>query len=37
MFTQKIGYGFALVTLLAVAVLATFIALYHALLHTQLY
>jgi len=37
MFTQKVGYGFALATLLTLTVIATFFALYHALSHTQLY
>jgi hypothetical protein len=37
MFTQKLGYGLALATLLALAVTATFFALHHALSHTQLY
>ncbi len=37
MFTQNTGYGFAMATVLALAVLATFVALYHALAHTTLY
>lgn len=37
MFTSQSGYGFAMATLLAVTVFAMFVALYHALGHTQLY
>jgi hypothetical protein len=37
MFTNQTGYGFAMATLLAVTVCAMFVALYHALGHTQLY
>ncbi len=37
MFTHNSGYGFAMAALLTAAVMATFIVLYHALAHTQLY
>ncbi len=37
MFTHNNGYGIAMATLLALTVFATFVALYHALSHTQLY
>jgi hypothetical protein len=37
MFTQNSGYGIAMATVLALAVVATFVVLYHALGHTQLY
>jgi Tfp pilus assembly protein PilX len=37
MFTQNSGYGFAMATVLTLMVVATFVALYHALGHTQLY
>jgi hypothetical protein len=37
MTTQNTSYGFALATMLAVTALAMFVALYHALGHTQLY
>ncbi len=37
MFTQNTSFGFAMATVLTLAVLATFVALYHALAHTQLF
>jgi len=37
MFTQNTGYAFAMATMLAAAVVTTFVALYHALAHTQLF
>ena len=37
MFTHNTGYALAMAALLAVTVLVTFVALYHALGHTQLY
>ena len=37
MFTSKLGYGFAMAALLALAVFAAFVALYHALGDVRLY
>ena len=37
MFTHNTGYAFALAAMLAVTVLTTFVALYHALGHAQLF
>ena len=37
MFTHNTGYGYALAALLAVTVVTTFVALYHAIGHAQLY
>jgi hypothetical protein len=37
MFTNPTGYGYAMATLLVLTACATFVALYHALGHTQLY
>jgi hypothetical protein len=37
MFTHNNGYAIAMATLLALAVVAAFTVLHHALAHTQLY
>ena len=37
MFTHNNGFGFAMATLLALAVVAAFTALHHALANTQLF